>query len=107
MQQQNSAPPDFILPLTANAPAGQNGRVAFSATDFSDRNAGVPGFESQTTVEADFQADMLRGNWEVTPISTAFFSVENVRASSNSSVRGCMTGAIRRDTLLTTSPRMN
>jgi len=78
MQQQNSAPPDFILPLTANAPAGQNGRVAFSATDFSDRNAGVPGFESQTTVEADFQADMLRGNWEVTPISTAFFSVENV-----------------------------
>jgi hypothetical protein len=79
MAAKGVAPPDFILPQTANAPAGQNGRVAFSGTDFTDRNAGLPGFATQTGVEADFQTDMLRGNWEVTPVSTAFFSVDNVK----------------------------
>jgi hypothetical protein len=79
MADRGVAPPDFILPQTANAPAGQNGRVAFSGTDFSDRNAGLPGFATQTGVEADFQTDMLRGNWEVTPVSTAFFSVDNAK----------------------------
>ena len=78
MADTGKAPPDFHLPLTANAPAGQNGRVAF-ASDFSDRNVGLPGFATQTGVEADFQTDMLRGKWEVTPVSTAFFSVENVK----------------------------
>ena len=78
MADTGKAPPDFILPLTANAPAGQNGRVAF-ATDFTDRNVGLPGFATQTGVEADFQTDMLRGNWEETPVSNAFFSVENVK----------------------------
>ena len=78
MADTGKAPPDFMLPLTANAPAGQNGRVAF-ASDFSDRNVTLPGFATQTGVETDFQADMLRGNWEVTPVSTAFFSVENVK----------------------------
>lgn len=71
-------PPDFILPQTMNAPAGQNGRVAFAASDFSERDAGLPGFQTQIAVESDFQTDMLRGNWETTPISTAFFSAENV-----------------------------
>jgi hypothetical protein len=79
MADTGKAPPDFILPMTNNAPAGQNGRVAFSSTDFSDRTAGLPGFTSETGVEKDFQADMLRGNWEVTPVSTAFFSAENVQ----------------------------
>ena len=74
-----STPPDFTLPQTSTAPAGQNGRVAFSSTNFNDRNAGLPGFATETGVEADFQTDMLRGNWEVTPVSTAFFSVENVQ----------------------------
>ena len=71
-------PADFKLPLTSEAPAGQNGRVAFASTDFSDRNASLPGFAPQTAVERDFQADMLRGNWESTPVSEAFFSAENV-----------------------------
>ena len=74
-----SPPPDFILPQTTKAVAGQKGRVAFSDKDFSDKNAGLPGFATQTGIEADFQADMLRGNWEVTPVSTAFFSVDNVK----------------------------
>ena len=78
MSGTNQRPPDFILPLTSDAPAGQNGRVAFSDTDFNDRNAGLPGFAPETTVERDFQSDMLRGNWETTPVSTAFFSSENV-----------------------------
>ena len=79
MADTGKAPPDFILPQTTNAPAGQNGRVAFGGTDFSDKHAGLPGFASETGVEKDFQSDMLRGNWEATPVSTAFFSVENVQ----------------------------
>jgi hypothetical protein len=86
-QALNLGPPDFILPQTANAPAGQNGRVAFAAdtdgiTEAARRTAeiyaGIPGFQTQTDVEADFKADMLRGNWESTPVSDAFFSGENV-----------------------------
>jgi hypothetical protein len=79
MADYNSPPPDFTLPYTANAAAGQNGRVAFASADFSDRNAGgLPGFATQTAVEQTFQTDMLRGNWEETPVSKAFFSRENV-----------------------------
>ena len=75
----SSPPPDFILPLTANAPNGQNGRVAFAESDFSDRSAaGLPGFQTQIGVEQSFKDDMLRGNWESTPVSDAFFSAENV-----------------------------
>jgi hypothetical protein len=73
------APAEFSLPYTTAAVAGQNGRVAFSDTDFSDRNAGLPGFETQTGVEPNFKADMLRGNWEVTPLSEAFFSAANIQ----------------------------
>jgi hypothetical protein len=72
------APPDFILPQTMNAPAGQNGRVAFSDTDFSDRYGGLPGYGFETKAESDFKVDMLRGNWESTPVSDSFFSAENV-----------------------------
>lgn len=78
MEAANSPPPDFILPLSMNAPAGQNGRVAFSDTDFSDRSAGLPGFAPQTKTEVDFKNDMLRGNWESTPVSESFFSAANV-----------------------------
>jgi len=67
---------DFILPQTANAAGGRNGRVA-GAGDFSNE-IGIPGFATQTAVEKDFQNDMLRGNWEKTPVSNAFFSAENI-----------------------------
>lgn len=73
-----STPAEFTLPFTMNAPAGQNGRVAFSDTDFSDKSAGLPGYQFETKAELDFKADMLRGNWEVTPLSEAFFSAPNV-----------------------------
>jgi hypothetical protein len=78
MADSGSPPPDFILPFTTNAPAGQNGRVAFSLDNSVDRAAVLPGFSSETGVEQGFQTDMLRGNWESTPVSSAFFSVENV-----------------------------
>lgn len=74
--QMNS---EFTLPYTANAPAGQNGRVAFSDTDFSSRDAAIPGFQTETGVEKDFKTDMLRGNWESTPVSDSFFSDANLQ----------------------------
>jgi hypothetical protein len=69
-------PPDFRLPLTGDA--GQNGRVTFNESAIADPYAGLPGFNPQVTVEPDFQADMLRGNWESTPVSNGFFSSANV-----------------------------
>ena len=73
-----TTPPDFILPQTTGGSAGQNGRVTINQEALGDPYAGLPGFAPQTTVEPDFQADMLRGNWESTPVSTAFFSSANV-----------------------------
>jgi len=69
-------PPDFTLPFTQTASNGKNGRVA-AAGDYSSE-IGIPGFATQTAVESDFQGDMLRGNWEKTPVSSAFFSSENI-----------------------------
>jgi len=71
-------PPDFKLPLTGDASAGQNGRITFSESAMADPYAGLPGFNPQVSVEPDFQADMLRGNWESTPVSNGFFSSANV-----------------------------
>jgi hypothetical protein len=71
-------PPDFKLPLTMDNSAGQNGRVTFNKEAIGDPYAGLPGFASEIAVEPDFQADMLRGNWESTPVSTGFFSSSNV-----------------------------
>ena len=69
------------MPYTSKAPAGQNGRVAFSQTEV---HVSVPGFETDTVVERDFQNDMLRGNWEKSPVSAAFFSADNVDLIQNS-----------------------
>jgi hypothetical protein len=77
-----SSRPDFVLPQTSMAPAGQNGRVAFAA-DTSQVELSLPGFQSQTRAETDFKADMLRGNWESTPVSDGFFSPENVELLQN------------------------
>lgn len=70
--------PDFLLPLTTDNSAGENGRVTINKEKLGDPYAGLPGFAPQITVEPDFQADMLRGNWETTPVSTGFFSASNV-----------------------------
>jgi hypothetical protein len=77
-QTLSGSPPDFKLPLTGEAAAGQNGRITFQESAVADPYAGLPGFNPQVTVEPDFQADMLRGNWESTPVSNGFFSSANV-----------------------------
>ena len=68
--------PGMQLPFTAGSQNGVNGRVA-GAGNF-DKEIGLPGFATQTAVESDFQADMLRGNWEKTALSSSFFSSENI-----------------------------
>ncbi len=72
----------FALPFTANLP--NNGRVNLSAPAGASGGANVPGFGYQTTSEKTFQNDMLRGNWEHTPLSTAFFSRDNLQTIQNS-----------------------
>jgi hypothetical protein len=62
----------------------QNGRVNFGP----DVGAGgtfvtPPGFKHQTEVETNFIDDMLRGNWEQTTLSRAFFSPENIKVIQN------------------------
>ena len=71
----------FDLPYTSNAPAGQNGRVALASVESP---VTVPGFETDTAVERDFQTDMLRGNWEKSGVSGLFFSAENMERIQNS-----------------------
>jgi hypothetical protein len=71
----------FALPFTANLP--NNGRVNLSAPAGASGGVNVPGFGYQTTSEKSFQNDMLRGNWEHNPISTAFFSRDNLQTIQN------------------------
>ena len=74
------------LPLNNAGPkfGTQNGRVTFGP----DVGAGgtyetTPGFKHQTEVETNFIDDMLRGNWEQTNLSRAFFSPENIKVIQN------------------------
>jgi hypothetical protein len=78
--------PDFELPYTTYSPGSTSagvGRVNLSATN------GVHGeyessFAYRTSVDPNMKSDMMRGNWEQTPLSTAYFSEKNVRAIQNS-----------------------
>jgi hypothetical protein len=84
--QQANSQPDFILPLTyPDAYAGQNGRVNLAERSSAGGEApkNFPGYQYQKTAEPGFEVDMLRGNWEATPLSNIFFSPENVRTIQN------------------------
>ena len=81
MSSSAGAPiPDFQLPYTAYSYNGQNGRVNLNAGP----NAGgssVPdsaGFTFPKQTEVNFASDMLRGNWDHTALSDAFFTRKNV-----------------------------
>ena len=79
---QAGAPlPDFQLPYTNYGQGGQNGRVNLSGasvtTGTSSSVAKLPGFQHQTQTEVNFSGDMLRGNWEHTALSDAYFSRTN------------------------------
>jgi len=67
--------PDFQLPYTAYGYGGQNGRVNLH----SEPNSSVPdlGFNYPKQTEQSFAGDMLRGNWEHTALSDAFFTRTN------------------------------
>ena len=77
---------DFELPLSNPvAYAGQNGRVNLAARSSAGGQApeDFPGYKYQTTAEKGFEQDMLRGNWEVTPVSQSFFSPDNIKVLQN------------------------
>lgn len=57
------------------------GRVNLNAEE--QKPFQVPGF-SYKTEATNYEKDMLRGNWESTPLSSAFFSKENIIALQNS-----------------------
>jgi hypothetical protein len=77
--------PDFELPLTNYNLNGQNGRVNLTVRESAGGSApsDFPGYQYQRTSEAEFQDDMLRGNWEANDISKLYFSKENVDLIQN------------------------
>ena len=75
---------DFVLPNTNPLPdGGMNGRVNLEPRSSSGGGAEVPGFSHRTAVEDSFAKDSLRGNWEITPLATAYFSRANVQTVQN------------------------
>ena len=72
--------PDFQLPYTNYGQGGQNGRVNLSSqTGTPDSLNKLQGFQHPTQTEVNFSGDMLRGNWEHTALSDAFFSRTNAQ----------------------------
>jgi hypothetical protein len=72
--------PDFQLPYTNYGYGNQNGRVNLNALPYAG-GASVPdsaGFSYPTQSEVSFASDMLRGNWDHTALSDAFFTRSNL-----------------------------
>ncbi len=72
--------PDFQLPYTNYGYGNQNGRVNLNALPYAG-GASVPdsaGFSYPTQSEVSFASDMLRGNWDHTALSDAFFTRTNL-----------------------------
>jgi len=83
MSYQAGAPlPEFQLPYTNYGVGGQNGRVNLSnetRTGTSNSIIKLQGFQHPTQTEVNFAGDMLRGNWEHTALSDAYFSRINAQ----------------------------
>jgi|UniRef100_A0A6C0DPT4 hypothetical protein len=86
----------FELPYTEYAQGDSNGRVnlegspsaggmgtALTTGSGLQASLSFPGFDYQRSSENQFQADMLRGNWEQTDLSKVFFSSENISQIQN------------------------
>jgi hypothetical protein len=69
--------PDFQLPYTNYAVGGQNGRVNLTAPSTGNTVPDSAGFQYPKQTEVSFAGDMLRGNWDHTPLSDAFFTRKN------------------------------
>ena len=92
-----AAPSDFRLPYTTTGYAGQNGRVNLAAPSAGINT--VPdsaGFTHRSAPDAGASKDLMRGNWEETPVSRAFFSPDNMILLQN---------AIRRDVYNKSGPK--
>jgi len=78
--------PDFELPLTSYGSDGQNGRISLALQTSAGGSAPseFPGYTHQTKAEPSFEQDMLRGNFESTPVSKSFFSDKNITTIQNS-----------------------
>jgi len=62
----------------------QNGRISFGPNFSAGSSiASIPGYGHETKVDKTFIDDMLRGNWEQTSLSRAFFSPENIKLLQN------------------------
>jgi hypothetical protein len=79
MSNSAGAPlPEFKLPYTNYGQGGQNGRVNLSTPTGTPNSVGkLQGFQHPTQTEVNFSGDMLRGNWEHTSLSDAYFSRTN------------------------------
>jgi len=69
--------PDFELPYTNYAVGGQNGRVNLNAPSVGNTVPDSAGFSYPKQTETSFSGDMLRGNWDHTALSDAFFTRKN------------------------------
>ena len=78
-------PSDFSLPFTNYGQNGENGRVNLTVKMSAGGQAPetFAGYQYQRTSEENFENDMLRGNWETSPISVGFFSKENITSIQN------------------------
>jgi hypothetical protein len=78
--------PDFELPLSSYGTNGENGRISLSVRTSAGGSAPseFKGYQYETTSEQNFETDMIRGNWETTPVSKLFFSRENIQTIQNS-----------------------
>jgi hypothetical protein len=79
MYSAGAPQPDFQLPYTNYGYGGQNGRVNLNAQS-NATGATVPdsaGFSYPKQTEVSFAGDMLRGNWDHTALSDAFFTRTN------------------------------
>lgn len=86
LEVETMSQPDFQLPLSyPTAYAGQNGRVNLAERSSAGGEApkNFPGYQYEKKAEKGFETDMLRGNWETNPVSSGFFSPDNVKTLQN------------------------
>ena len=67
---------EFVQPI-------YNGRVSFEETKSASGITTIPGFTYSTAAPASAGADAVRGNLQITPLNSAFFSPSNIEIIQN------------------------
>jgi hypothetical protein len=75
-----NAAPFRTLGANDQLPHPGQGRVDLAVPPSAGGAGAVPGFGFQQASETNFQADMLRGNWEDSDLSRTFYSAANLAA---------------------------